>query len=56
MKQAIETNFENKNYRENEPVNTHWLRFDVMVSFWGFQMRETNDSVVRVLFGERQVK
>lgn len=39
-----------KNYSENEPVNTHWLRFDVIVSFWGFHMIETSDRVVRVSF------
>ena len=50
MKEDIETDFEKKNYRENEPVNTHWLRFVVMVSFWGFHMRETSGRVVRVSF------
>lgn len=56
MKEAIETDFEKKNYSENKLVNTHWLRFDVMVSFWGFHMKETTDRVVRVSFWERQVK
>lgn len=32
MKQTIETDFEKNNYSENELVNTHWLRFGIMVS------------------------
>lgn len=50
MKQVIEIDFEKKNYRKNELVNTHWLRFDVIVSFWGFIWRETSEIVVRILF------
>lgn len=48
MKQAIEMDFKEKNYRENKQVNTHWLRFDVIVLFWGFHVREISDRVVRV--------
>lgn len=51
MKQILK-----KNYNENEPVNTYWLRFDVIASFWGFHMRETSDKVMRFSFWERRVK